>query len=72
MTDFPALLDEHEFGWLLESGDLDELRELHDTLSNKLAKVEKRIFDLENGSDDWTAYRDCVTGERRILQGRKS
>lgn len=47
MTDFPALLDEHEFMWLLECDDLDELRGLHDALSGKLGKVEARIHELE-------------------------
>lgn len=47
MTDFPALLDDHEFMWLLESDDLDELRGLHDTLSDKLGRVEARIHALE-------------------------
>lgn len=47
MTDFPQLLDEHEFLWLLESDDLDELRGLHDALSDQLGRVDARIHELQ-------------------------
>lgn len=47
MTDFPQLLDLHELSWLLESDDLDELRGLHDALSDQLGKVDARIHELE-------------------------
>lgn len=43
--------------------DLDALYALHDALCNQIAKVEDRICDLENAAEDWTAYRDCVTGK---------
>jgi hypothetical protein len=65
-TNWPGILDAHELDLVLAGDDIDELRELHDTLSDQLGKVDRRIFDLENGTDEWTAYRDCVTGERRI------
>jgi len=45
--------------------DLDALYALHDALCNQIAKVEDRICDLENAAEDWTAYRDCVSGEWR-------
>jgi hypothetical protein len=41
----------------------DALSEEIDALSDRLGAVEARISDLENG--DWTAYRDCVSGEWR-------
>lgn len=59
MTDFPALLDYQEFVWVLESDDLDELRELHDTLSDMLAKLDWHIRELED--------RDARAAERELI-----
>lgn len=46
-TNWPALLDHHELGLILNGDDVDELRELHDRLSDQLGAVKDRLHELE-------------------------
>jgi hypothetical protein len=49
-THFPALLDDAEFALILAGDDLDELRELHDRLSDQLGAVKARLWELEQAA----------------------
>ena len=59
-TDWPQILDSHEFNLILATGDIDELNDLRSRLSEQLEAVRERLHEIEDG--DWTSYRDCVTG----------
>ncbi len=50
--------------------DLDALHALHDdlgeridALSDRRWAIAVRISGIENGDDEWGAYRDCVSGD---------
>ncbi len=40
----------------------DELGERIDALCDKRAAVSRRIAGIQSGVDEWTAYRDCISG----------
>lgn len=44
----------------------DALGEQIDALSDCRGEIAVRIYEIVNATEDWTAYRDCITGERRI------
>lgn len=44
----------------------DALGEQIDALSERRGEVAIRIYEIVNRTEDWTAFRDCITGERRI------
>jgi len=53
--------------------DLETLYAMHDALGEQIdalcdqrAAVSRRIAGIQSGVDEWTAFKDCVSGERRI------
>ena len=60
-ADWPKILEEME-AELDAALDADALYALHDNLGDLRGKVQRRISDIENRRDDWTAHRDCITG----------
>ncbi len=48
---------------------IDELGEEINALSDRRDAVAAKISDIENGVDEWTAFKDCVSGEWRRTGG---
>jgi hypothetical protein len=64
-THFPALLDDAELALILAGDDLDELRELHDRLSDQLGAVKNRIWELEQVAR-YVEWRDMRSNYRPL------
>jgi hypothetical protein len=69
MPDFPALLDAHELDLLLDSDDLDEMRALHDRLSDIRAMLDWRIREIE-GVDAAAEERELICDYQHSVLGR--